>query len=257
VVKRVELLTGDPQEGETRRARLACNDYLRLGPGRSFSSLIQSYGDGRQKSAPSTSKRVIERWSSRFGWQARAETYDAELERQKNEAEAQRRAEILGTGFALQYERVSALKDIAGLLLDDIRAKANPEDETFAVDTDTSTDSQRQRPGVWLRDVKQIGAGEEAEKVAIVRFNAAIFDKFYQALDDIAKEVGERVTKTETTLDGNLDLKHGVDSEQYQRAVATLADALRTLLPGTGVEGASAVGSAEPSAVAGRVEPGG
>ncbi len=258
-MKKVELLMGEPRERESRRAIIACNDYLRMGSGRTLVLLGQRYRVSTQNNVPTTSQSTIEFWSKRFDWQARAGAYDAELERQKNEAEAKRREEILGSGFALHYERVSALKEVADLLLTEIRAQAGEDEvDPLVIGVDASTASQRERPSVWLRDVKQIGAGEDAEKVAIVRFNAAIFDKFYQALDDIAKEVGERVTKTqsEMTLEGELDINHGVDPEQYERAVAALADALRASLSQPSLSRPNAVAAPEQAAVAGVSEPG-
>jgi hypothetical protein len=52
---------------------------------------------------------------------------------------------------------------------------------------------------VWLPDVKQIGGGEHAERVDIVRFNAALIEQYRGTLDDLAKETGGRKQKMEVT----------------------------------------------------------
>ena len=44
----VQLLAGERCEGESDRAVVACNDYLRLGPGRSLRKLLKKPGKTRQ-----------------------------------------------------------------------------------------------------------------------------------------------------------------------------------------------------------------
>lgn len=63
-------------------------------------------------------------------------------------------------------------------------------------------------------------------------------------------------TEAVVTHDGEISIRHSVDSEQYQRALGTLAEALGAALPGGGAGGPGAVGAAEQPAVAGAAQPG-
>lgn len=72
---------------------------------------------------------------------------------------------------------------------------------------------------VWLPDVKSIGSGEFAERVDLIRYNAALSEQFRASLDDIAKEVGGRVKK----IDGKLEI-----TDPYSEAIKA-ARAIRNL----------------------------
>jgi hypothetical protein len=192
----IEPLAGERQRGETSKAIQACNDYLRMGPGRSLRLLHKQYKD-EQKLAPTRILGTLCNWSSRYGWQRRAEAYDAELDRLKTE----RAEEIMRSGLALAHERVEKLKDLAAFL----ETQMYEQDDTGAY------------PNVWLPDVKQIGGGEHAERVDIERFNAALIGEFRATLDDIAKETGGRKQQMEhmggftVTYTGNVDPTELVD----------------------------------------------
>jgi hypothetical protein len=123
---------------------------------------------------------TLKRWSSRYGWQKRADIYDAELERQKNE----RCKEVMESGLALDFERTDELKGLAHFLIDQIYEQG--EDGDYH--------------NVWLPDVKQIGSGKDAERVDIERFNAAIIDQARGVLDDLAKETGGRHKKADVSV---------------------------------------------------------
>lgn len=170
--KRVRLLAGKRHDRESVKAVIACNAYLRMGPGRSLHKLHQSFTESSPEiEPPTTSFRWLKEWSRRYDWQERAETYDA-----RKEEEKQRRAEeIMNSGLALVHERVEELKELAELLGKEI-----------------SEEDKR-----WVPDVKQIGGGEYAERVDIVRFNAALIGEFRGTLDDLAKETGGRVKKSD------------------------------------------------------------
>jgi hypothetical protein len=73
-------------------------------------------------------------------------------------------------------------------------------------------------------DVKSIGSGEFAERVDLVRFNAALLEQFRGTLDDIAQEVGQR-KQNSTSL--NLDLQ-GLTDEQLER-IANGEDPLKVI----------------------------
>lgn len=170
---RIEPLAGQRQSGETTRAVQAANDYLRLGRGRTLPLLLEQYcTEMSQNVPPTTVLRTLKHWSSRYDWAARAEAYDAELEAQKT-ARAQ---EIMATGLALEHERVEELKDLYALL----KAQLYEQGEDGVLHN------------LWLPDVKQIGAGEYAERVDIERYNSPLVNDMRGVLDDLAKETGGR-----------------------------------------------------------------
>lgn len=178
----IELLAGGKKVGETKRAIQACNDYLRLGPGRSLAKLLNRYQSGTEV-PPTRRIGTLKTWSVSFGWQQRAAAYDTETERQKNEYAKQ----VMQSGLALDYERVSRLKAMADLLEEQILARENG-----------------RYANIWLADAKQIGAGEFAERVDIVRFNPAIFEQWRGIYDDLARETGGR--KQEQKYSGQVDV---------------------------------------------------
>lgn len=194
--KTIEPIVGERQPGESKPAVVACNDFLRMGPGRGMADLIARYksqaaAEGEHETPPTLSYGQIRKWSMKFDWPARAEEYDAQDQKSRNTTFAERRREILEEGLALDHERVSALKHIATDLLNQYN----------------ETDDNGRRVNLWVRDVKQIGQGPTAERVDIVRFNAALVEQLRGALDDIAKEVGGRVQKQETNLAGDMTVK--------------------------------------------------
>lgn len=211
------LLAGEQQPGEHRKAVIACNDYLRLGPGRSMAKLLQHY-DLQQRyltdaqTPPTRRLKTLKDWSSKFGWQVRAELYDAETERQKTEYARQ----IMQSGLALAHERVQRLKEIAELL-----------------ETEILTRHDGQLVNIWLPDVKTVGSGETAERVDLVRFNHQLLEQWRGLLDDLAKEVGGRRIKTENL---NIDFSKLTD-DQLQR-IAAGEDPLNVILSTAGGGGA-------------------
>lgn len=184
----VELLAGERQARESKRAIWACNDYLRLGPGRSLQKLQQLYIEPSSTKPPSKHLRTLAEWSRQYGWQARAARYDAEIEHRRKvqdevlERERQeRRRQIMESGLAVDFERVERLKRLEALLVQEL-GEVDEQGNLVAFKPDS----------VWAPDVKQIGSGEFAEKVDIVRFNRAIFETIRGLLDDLAKETGGR-----------------------------------------------------------------
>lgn len=178
----MEPLVGQRQKGESLRAVQACNDYMRLGPGRSLSSLLALYAKSDQLIPPTQSMGALKRWSAKYTWQERAGSYDAQTEESKNIIATER----MKTGLALPHERVQKLKDLAAFL--EVQMFEQGEEGKYH--------------NVWLPDVKQIGGGEYAERVDIERFNSAIIEQYRGVLDDLAKETGGRVSKTDVTTDG-------------------------------------------------------
>lgn len=84
--------------------------------------------------------------------------------------------DALNSGLALKDERVKRLQLLAALIEEDIFNGV-----------------------LWTQDVKMIGTGESQERVEFELFNGAEVVQYRGVLDDIAKEVGHRATKTEIT----------------------------------------------------------
>lgn len=183
--------------------------------------LVQRFTAAYYESPPTTSEGTLKQWSSKFKWAERAVAFDADWDRIRT---AEREAE-LAYGLALDYQRVKKLKRLADFLEDQIYAVV----EITEPGSDTS---KRVHPNVWVHDVKQIGGGEDAEKVDIERFNSALFTQYRETLNDLAKETGGRIQKSQTdaTIQGSVDVTYRVDPEQYQRALTALADALGTIV---------------------------
>ena len=93
----------------------------------------------------------------------------------------------MGFGLALDYERVRKLKRLADFLEAQIYEQSEPDPLT----------GKRAYHNVWVPDVKILGKGDLAEVVDIERFNSALFTQFRETLNDLAKEVGQRVQKQE------------------------------------------------------------
>jgi hypothetical protein len=175
----LQPLKGHRQKSESDNAVIACNDWLRLGTGRTLSGLLEKYADSHQKAPPTDSIDTLKGWSSKFAWSKRATAYDADYEALKN---AERQA-VMNYGTALDYERVRRLKRLADFLERQIYEQG----------------TQGAYHNVWLPDVKQVGSGEFAERVDIERFNSALLSEYRATLDDLAKEVGDRKQKLEHT----------------------------------------------------------
>ena len=196
----LEPLAGQRQKNETAKAVQACNDYLRMGPGRVIADLWRRYAKSDQESPPTVYLGTLKKWSSYYDWVERAEQYDLQLEEQKN----QRRDDIMASGLALTHERVEKLKWLARFL--EVQILEQGEDGVYH--------------NVWIPDVKQIGSGDTAERVDIERFNSALISEYRATLDDLAKETGGRKTRVEHGGDeiglpiritvGGIDLSNGI-----------------------------------------------
>lgn len=212
----VELIAGEKVKGESSKAIIACNDYLRMGPGRSLRSLLSRYREVARSSAPTHNQSTLQMWSVAYSWQVRAESYDAANEAEKQVRAEARRREIMEEGLALDYERVAKLKDLADMLETEINYEPAIDSEQSLIaeleaealdpyDRALQAHSRR-RPNVWLRDVKGIGSFENFERVEIVRFNAALIAEYRGTLDDLAKESGGRHHTVEMTGKDGKDL---------------------------------------------------
>ena len=178
----VELLAGERGASETEKAVQACNDYLRLGVGRSLSKLAAHYNEAYKKESPTKSQSTLGKWSMDYNWQARCAIYDAEWDTKKTAA----RNATFAQGLALDFERVEKLKRLADFL--EAQLYETSEDGIYY--------------NVWVPDVKQIGSGEDVERVDIERFNGPLIAEYRSVLDDLAKEVGGRIKRGELSGPG-------------------------------------------------------
>lgn len=164
---RVTLLAGNRFDGETTVAVIACNDWLRLGPGRTITALLMWYEDMDKQSnpinrtAPTTSANTLRKWSWAYDWAKRAELYDAKRERDMNQAAE----DILQSGLALAHNRVKYLQRLAARLWAELEHR------------------------IYLNDYKTLG---KHDYVKILKMNAPLIREYRQVLDDIAAETGGR-----------------------------------------------------------------
>lgn len=239
----VELVAGEKMKGESNKAVIACNDYLRMGPGRSLQKLHRMYSESASDKPTTGNLRVLAGWSSKYGWVERAEAYDREIEAEKTAAEkanqlaiAARRKEIMQSGVALDFERVERLKRLADFL--EAQVFYEPPSEEVAAerlramveialsDEDDRnevvravlaqldpSDPKAKYPNVWARDVKAIAGGKTVD---IVRFNSALLAELRSTFADIAAETGGRRQRTITE---NIDYSK-LTEEQLQRVAA-------------------------------------
>ncbi len=216
----------------------ACNDWLRMGPGRTIPRLLELYKKSGENVAPTLSMGTLINWSSHYDWPSRAPLYDAHLEEEKN----RRAKEIMASGLALAYERVATLQKLADTLEQEIYERG----ETGVLHN------------IWLPDVKQVGSGEYAERVDLERFNGSILEQFRGVLDDIAREVGGRKQRSEISgpegkpipIDASVAGLNDVELIQLIRNLAAASGALcagaaRTASPGSAPAGTTGDGSAQ------------
>jgi hypothetical protein len=178
----IQPLSGFRQKKETDNAVIACNDYLRMGGKRSLAVLADEYNKNQPDSgilSPTLSLNTLQQWSYKFDWQQRAAVYDTEIERLKDQAAR----EAMNKYLALEHHRVMQLVELADFLREQLYEQSPSGDYH----------------NIWNPDVKQVGSGENTTIVDIVRFNAPIIDQFRGVLDDIAKETGGRIKKSEFT----------------------------------------------------------
>jgi hypothetical protein len=98
---------------------------------------------------------------------------------------------------------------------------------------------------LWTEEVKGVGSGDIAEIVEYDEFNAAEVAQYRETLNDIAKEVGGRVQKiAKTDPEGNA-IPDDERDERFDRAISTLADAIREAVPGSGGKEISKVDTAK------------
>lgn len=193
---------------ESNKARQAFEDYYALGPGRSLTVLVARYQKRTKPIPPTKHLGQLKKWSTAFKWQARVAERDAEI---AQAALAGMKRAATETGFAIYQNRIEALNSLAEMLLGEL----NENDKR------------------WLPDVKQIGQGEFAERVDIVRFNASLIEQFRKTLEDIAAEMGERTRNIRVDTSGEV-IKRMKELGLTEHDVATLDPELAKYLASIG-----------------------
>jgi hypothetical protein len=231
----IPLLSGQRQDRESDAAVVACNDYVRMGVGRSLSALWQNYGETTVGKPPAKALRTLEDWSVKFDWQDRASAYDAEVEREKTARLEERRREVMESGLAQDFERVTELKALAGFLKGQI----------YQEDTSRAADHPGRYPKLWVRDVKSVRQEmiEESDKkkrpvmreIEVFRYNSALVEDFRGVMDDLAKETGGRKTKLEHTGkdDGPIEVDVNVNDAR-ERLLAIITRRIAAATQGSG-----------------------
>ncbi len=186
----------DKQPEESPKAYRAFLIYRNLGPKRSIDAAYRLSLKEHQESIKRAPRRWGE-WSTQYQWVVRAQAWDQwrqqEHERIEREYEKEEIERIMALRYAKTHYRVEDLNTVAENLLKEIK----------------ETDK------VWLPDVKQIGGGEGAERVDLIRFNAALFQQYRDALADIAAELGGRVKKVDAVVKqmSDAELKEYIERE--------------------------------------------
>lgn len=183
---------------ESNRARQAWADYVALGPDRSLEKLVARYRSVAG-SVPTTRLNTLKLWSSQHGWQARLQAIADRAAQDAEAAEAEHRRAIMETGYALDHARVAKLKHLADMLaeeLEDPDLRWLKEKRSIIVGQEpvltTGEDGQE----------RMIGRIPQYETFWLQRPNRAWVEQTRGLLDDIAKEVGGRIQKTELTGKG-------------------------------------------------------
>jgi len=194
---------------------VAYADYLRLGPDRSLERLATEYR-ARTDGVPTHQLSRLKQWSTTYGWQSRLQVIaDAEV-REAETREAVHRREIMESGYALVWERVRALKELADRLFAELQ------------------DPSRR----WVREAKVVGSGKNAREVVVERFNSAEVEQLRGVLADIAKETGGRKDIQVVTGDADspLEVRHGYDLNLSRLTDAEL-DQMERLVEKIGTDG--------------------
>lgn len=89
---------------------------------RALHAQYQIERDRMGSGAPALS--TLTRWSTTYGWQARAEDYDTAIEEEKNRILQAERAAIMSEGIALEHIRVKKLAVVEDILFRQITATA-------------------------------------------------------------------------------------------------------------------------------------
>lgn len=176
--------------------------YRDMGPQRTKLGAVhlaeaKAVEEGRKKQ----SKRVPGAWNAaiaRWKWEERATAYDAEQQRRLEQKLAEDRDNALNTGLGQMHERVKAIKEMEALVRGEIIASSLAatllQESLEGEEGDDDAERERER-----------GTSNEKRRKRrkMLGISATLLEQWRGLLDDIAKEKGERIKKTE--LSGNAD----------------------------------------------------
>jgi IS30 family transposase len=127
-------------------------------------------------------------------------------------------ARMIDRGLRSREKRIEKLENLANRIERDLEDKLDP--ETFSL----------VKSGLWFRDVKLSSTGM---KVDVDVFAEGLIRQYRGLMDDIAKERGERTSKTEITGAGGAPVQIDIDdvtnltAKQRSERLAALLDAAR------------------------------
>jgi len=101
-----------------------------------------------------------------------------------NELREKAEFEALNEGLSKKSDRVALLKRLANKMVEDLF-----DDNLF-----------------WTDEIKGIGSGDIAQIVEYEEFNASEIRELRGVLDDIAKEIGDRVQRVDQQTDGKMEI---------------------------------------------------
>ena len=133
----------------------------------------EEMGGDERKEAPGRWYEEAKRWR----WEERAAAWDEHQTKELVALIAAEKQKVLSEGYALMHERVKTLNVLAKKLIADI-AKGK----------------------MYRRDVRSIGTGKDARQVDVELFEEGVVRELRACLDDIAKELGERVKRTDVAI---------------------------------------------------------
>jgi hypothetical protein len=149
-----------------------------MSPTRSIAAVYQQESKKDEKVRSNAPGRWYET-AHQFHWQERAQAWDEHQSKELEATIAAEKQKVLSEGYALMHERVKTLNILAKKLVADI-AKGK----------------------MYRVDVRSIGTGKDARQVNVELFEEGPIRELRACLDDIAKELGERVKRTQQEITG-------------------------------------------------------
>ena len=179
----IELLAGEKQDRESWKALQACNDFLRMGPGRSIAELHRVYAEYGSKTEkkvqkpPTSSIKTLQGWSLKYKWPERAALFDATFEKEKT----QEFIDTMQEGLALPCKRVAALKELYAKMAKAVERVVVDREGNVVIDT---------------------------QGLPVKRIDTNVVAQMRGTLSDLAEETGGRIKRSAlTTTDGQDVLK--------------------------------------------------
>lgn len=181
-----ELLSGIPFKNENDIHIVACNAYLRQGPTRKISHVVDAFSKKFHEDLGGTeiNWQVV---AKEFQWKERAIAFDAKIEQERNEAWTR----VMTSGLSVDYNRVEALKGIAKVLIDQFHEQ----------------DEDGHHRWLWTKEIRRYGRMPHAVEYPIFTFNQGLVAQIRGVLDDLAKETGGRRETVDHNVTSEIALK--------------------------------------------------